>query len=308
MKSKDPMRRQLRALAQIEPDAESTRRALVRVRAAIARPSRSDFSNPWSFLMTHRRSAIAAAATLLVATGIAVSVLNSAPRSIAFAQVVDHVQQTKTCQYTETRSTIPRGDEPRGPTTVAKVMILGRSRERKEWISSTAGDPLPEGHMWTQIALGISISDLAAGKLVLLDPKTKTFSETKTILGISPDDGKVHESTVKPVPEVDFYARIREFPADKAERLPEQEVAGKRVIGFRTVETIERAGGAETWTRTYWVDVAANVPVQIETTHETTNPRMGQSRWVLSDIVFDEPLDEALFSTDPPEGYAVRNE
>jgi hypothetical protein len=30
---------------------------------------------------------------------------------------------------------------------------------------------------------------------------------------------------------------------------------------------------------------------------------MASSEWTQSDIVFDAPLDEALFSTDPPKGY-----
>ena len=32
---------------------------------------------------------------------------------------------------------------------------------------------------------------------------------------------------------------------------------------------------------------------------------MGPSDWVLTDFVFDEELDESLFSTEPPAGYTV---
>jgi outer membrane lipoprotein-sorting protein len=119
---------------------------------------------------------------------------------------------------------------------------------------------------------------------------------------------KVSESKVAPAPEVDFYARMRDVPTESAEELPAREIEGTKVLGFRTVEKHERPRGVDTWTRTYWVDAETKLPLQIETTVESTDPRHGQSRWIQSDIVFDEPLDESLFSTDPPEGYTVRGE
>ena len=163
--------------------------------------------------------------------------------------------------------------------------------------------------MWSKAPVGmVTITDLARGKLVSLDPKNKVFSEAKEILGISPDDGKLIKSEVKAVPEADFYTRMREFPADTADKLPEKEIAGKKAVGFRTKEKIERKRGVDTWTRIYWVDSKTMLPVHIEVTIESTDPHHGQSRWVLSDIVFDEPIDESLLSTDPPEGYTVREE
>ncbi len=258
--------------------------------------------------MTHRRSAFAAATTLVAATAVAFLVLGRDPGAASFAQLVDEIAHTKSVQYLETRSTIPRGDEPRGPTVVTKVMVLGRSLERQEVISATEGDPLPEGHSWGRVPLGVAINDWANGRLVWLNTERKVYSLAKTILSMSIDDGTISESEVRPAPEADFYNRIREFPADKAERLPERELAGKRVVGLRTIEKNSRVRGVDTWTRTYWIDVKTNLPVEIETTVESTDPRHGQSRWILSDIVFDEPLDESLFSTDPPDGYTVRSE
>ena len=128
----------------------------------------------------------------------------------------------------------------------------------------------------------------------------------KGFASVSRDDGKISESKVAPAPEVDFYKNMREFPADKAERIAGREVAGHQVIGFRTTEKTQRKQGVDTWTRTYWVDTRSKLPVQIEVTSESTDPDMGQSRWVLSDIVFDEPIDASLVSTEPPHGYTER--
>jgi outer membrane lipoprotein-sorting protein len=307
--SKNPLRQQLRELAELRPEAEQSRQAIAAARAAVvAASSQQPRTTLWSLVMQRPRS-FAAAATLLVAAALALAFFSGghAPQA-AFAQVVAEVDKTKTVQYLETRSTIPRAGEPRGPSTVTKVMILGRHRERKEVLAETPGEPLEPGHSWTRIALVVSISDLERGKLVTLDPERKLFSEAKTLLSISPDDMKITETEVAPAPEVDFYARMRDIPAKPTEELPEREINGQRITGYRLVEKHERPEGVDTWTRTYWVDATTKLPVQVEVTAESTHPRMGQSRWLLTDIVFDEPLDASLFSTDPPEGYTVQGE
>jgi outer membrane lipoprotein-sorting protein len=311
MPSNNHLRQTLRELAQIRPSDDATRRALAAAHAALqssASPRsvsrvRETF---WSFLMHHRRSA--AVGVLLIAALVAFLLLSSPSTSPAFAQVVDEVNRAKTVQYLETRTDIPRAGEPRGPITVSKVMILGRHRERKEVLTETPGEPLEAGHSWSRSAIGVFISDLEHGKVVSLDPKQKIFTEAKSFFSISPDDGKISETKTAPAPEVDFYGRIKEFSAEKAERLPGREIAGRTVVGFRIVDVTKRQGGADTWTRTCWVDAETNLPVQIEVTAESTVPMHGQSLWILSDIVFDEPLDESLFSTNPPEGYTVRGE
>jgi outer membrane lipoprotein-sorting protein len=302
------LRRQLRELAELRPEPEDARRAIAAARAAVVAASGQPRPTLWSLVMQRPRS-FAAAATLLVAAVLALAFFSggASPQS-AFAQVVEQIDRTKTVQYVETRSTISRAGEPRGPSTVAKVMILGRHRERKETLAETPGEPLEPGHRWGRSPIGVSINDLEHGKMVWLDPANKRFHESKVILSLSPDDGTVHETKVAPAPEVDFYARIRTVPTDGAEELPAREIDGKPVTGFRTVEKHERPNGVDTWTRTFWVNSKSKLPMQIETTVESTDPRMGQSRWIQSDIVFDEPLDESLFSTDPPEGYAIQGE
>jgi hypothetical protein len=301
------LRRQLRELAELRPEAEDARRAIAAARTAVIAASGQSRPTLWSLVMQRPRS-FAAAATLLVAALLAIALSGGNSPQSAFAQVLDQLDRTKTVQYLETRSMIPRGDEPRGPSTVTQVMILGRYRERREILAETAGEPLEPGHSWSRSSRVITISDLEHGKLVTLDPVKKTFREVKTLLGISPEDMKVWESKVTAVPEANFYAQRRNLPEAPTEELPARELNGKRVLGYRFVEKYVGPGGVDTWTRTYWVDAETKLPMQVEVTTASTNPRMGQSRWLLTDIVFDEPLDESLFSTDPPEGYRVEGE
>jgi outer membrane lipoprotein-sorting protein len=302
------IRRQLRELAQISPEPDATRRAMARAKAAVVESSRSPSTNPWGFLMHHRRSAVAAVATLLAAAVLMFAMLSGGPRSAAFAQVAANIGRTRSVQYIEMHSTIPRGNEPQRPTTIAKVMILGRSLERKEVLASTEGDPPIVGHPWDGVTRGVTITDYANEKLVWLDVESKTFSEQTVIVKISGRNGKISESNIQSGAQVDFYARICDIPVDTAQRLPTQELSGRRLVGFRAVDTVNRAAGVDTWTRTFWVDPSTNLPVQIETTVETTDPQMPSTRWVMSDMRFDVPLDESLFSTDPPEGYTAQSE
>jgi hypothetical protein len=301
------LRQKLRELAELRPEAEDARRAIAAARAAVVAAAHPPRPTPWSFVMQRPRS-FAAAATLLVAAVLAIAFSGGGSPRLAFAQVLAQVDQAKTVQYLETRSTIPRGDEPRGPSTVTQVMILGRYHERKEVLAETAGEPLEPGHSWTRSSRVVMISDLEHGKLVTLDPVRKTFHEVTTLLSISADDLKVSESKVTALPEANFYAQQRNLPDKPAEELPARELNGKRVLGYRFVEKHEGPGSVDTWTRTYWVDAETKLPMQVEVTMASTNPRMGQSRWLLTDIVFDEPLDESLFSTDPPEGYTIQGE
>src|SRR5262249_34914804 len=57
-------------------------------------------------------------------------------------------------------------------------------------------------------------------------------------------------------------------------------------------------------TTTVWADAASGEPVRIEILHKQERP--GPQQEVLTNIKLNQPLDAAMFSTMPPEGYAVR--
>ncbi|MBX3415609.1 MAG: hypothetical protein KF708_23190, partial [Pirellulales bacterium] len=148
----------------------------------------------------------------------------------------------------------------------------------------------------------VMISDYAEGKFMTLFPADKGYVIEREVMGID-DKGKVHKEKLGPLPQADFYAAIRTVPLDQAKKLSDREMDGRLVSGFQLVATRERAAGTSTYTRTYWVDPRSKLPVRIETTIRSTDPKMSNSEFVQRDIVFDAPLDEALFSTDPPAGY-----
>ena len=61
----------------------------------------------------------------------------------------------------------------------------------------------------------------------------------------------------------------------------------------------------------YWVDPETRLPVKIVIMIKPSDAKdelHGAQIWTLSGFKFDQPLDEKLFSTDPPEGYLVEED
>ncbi len=76
---------------------------------------------------------------------------------------------------------------------------------------------------------------------------------------------------------------------------------GERTIGGRRAEGFNVTGkvpGAPNLPVTVWVDPATRLPVEIDA-------NLGPMTAVAHDIVFDQPLDDRLFSLTPPDGYRV---
>lgn len=293
-------------IANLQPSADAAQAALFKTRAVLDDAGRS--ANPPSIVpfrerkFMNRRNLAIAASALIASVVFSTWFIRSGPNSsIAFAEVQKEIAKVKTVQYRESR--IDRDADGRtAPKMVKQVKILGPHLERSE-VSVTAGGDPPKGVRWG-LALGeyISINNLKEGKLISLYPKTKTYQIVSSLLSIN-DEGKVESNEVRPAPKADLYAQIHDVPSDKAKKLDEKMVDGKRAIGFLVEEKIERDRGVDTWTRTYWVDAATKLPVRIEINHRSTNPMRGSTDWVQSDFVFDAPLDKELFSTDPPSGY-----
>jgi len=54
---------------------------------------------------------------------------------------------------------------------------------------------------------------------------------------------------------------------------------------------------------TWWIDRQTKLPIRLELKLRSTYTYANALDWTVSNIVFDEPLEESLFSTDPPADY-----
>jgi len=173
------------------------------------------------------------------------------------------------------------------PIKHRQVLILGRYLQRVE-----------QDEAWGK---RIDISNAQTGEEVLLELATKTFTrrKTQTVLGMKSGDKSV--SSLKPRPEADFYAKFAAISTEKLAAIPEKQFDGVTVVGFQETEAFTYVMVV----RTYWINKSTRLPVRIDAVATHEGAVVGGSS--LANFVFDAPLDQALFSAEPPEGYTVQD-
>lgn len=255
-----------------------------------------------------RYSGIAAACLTLAVGGLWVGMVDRSA-AVAFADVQAQVQKVQSAQYIERRlETIPAWQDL-GPGAIRitggdeylprRHLVLGRHLRRVEVL-----DPFGKQR-------SVHIYDARTGKSIYLRPSEKQAIFFTAQASRSATTGKVTETPIQPraAPEADLYGEIREIPAGAARQLPVKLFVGDtETVGFLWEQKRESNGETDTWTRTYWIDPKTRLPLRIEISHRSTDKDVWPSDWVQSDFVFDEKLDEALFSTDAPAGYKVEEQ
>ena len=202
--------------------------------------------------------AVAVAALAVVAI-LAGTIPKVGETGLAFAQVVQRIQQIQTVTF-ENVLTWDGGAEPK------RQLFKAPNLWRCEWVRSG----------------NVAIIDTKARKTLNYFPRTKTyFCKEEVDFGQNPN--------------LNPLDRIAEIKAGTVETLPEKELAGHRVAGFKAPFTKDPSEMA-----TIWADVKTGDPVQVEFKHAS-----GQI-YVWSNFQFNVPLDDALFSLTPPEGYTYQ--
>ena len=98
----------------------------------------------------------------------------------------------------------------------------------------------------------------------------------------------------------DFQAKLRNLAQSDAKRLPDRQMNGRTVSEF--VMRVENREFKVT------VDPRTKLPIRMEVVYPKQPEKgRGAKREVYTDFVFDEPLDEALFRIEAPEGFEVIN-
>jgi hypothetical protein len=301
----------LNALGKTVPDAASTRRAVDRTHFALeelfsAHAAVSDRNA--TRMLVHTFGAIAAAAIFIVY--VAQWLPPGSNGNIAFAQVQADVAKTKSVQYVR-RMTYPGQKD--GFNGIERVTILGSDLIRTEitW-NPPVLSPFPNAK---QVSRVIDIHNERSHMTITLYPEIKEYFVavgTQFALDssavVKTHVGDVEGARVNGRQEWHgFYESFRAVPSELAKPLPERVVDGKRAVGFVIENKTQRADGAVTDRTTYWVDTTTKLPIRIERCHRSTLPPGGGGTYdedsVISDIVFDAPLEAAIFSIDPPEGW-----
>jgi hypothetical protein len=182
---------------------------------------------------------------------------------------------------------------PRGPGAALAAVIEHIRAARTVTYTMRIGDEpkpyrvflLEPGRSRTELPDGaVIIKDQVRGAQLVFD----ALGKLATVNKIQPagETGLIFN-------EIDHLRNFRGTPdADLGEKV----IDGHPTRGFRF------SGGG--YNNVVWVDTKTNLPVRME--NKTTLNADGVKTIVLSNFVFDAPLDEALFSTTPPEGSKVQ--
>jgi outer membrane lipoprotein-sorting protein len=209
------------------------------------------------------KSAILAALAASIAA-IAVFTVGSAGSTVAFAQVAQKLQKARTLTFDETLVSQADGKLLRRSRNY--YMIPGKTR------TETSADNDENGYI---------VFDTVAAKVLMVDSKRKT----------------ARISSIKGGEQKDMAARkiedLQNLKAEDARPLGNKVVDGVQAKGFEITRPSD--------VTTVWADATTGEPVRIEILRKTFPSGPVVETW--TNFKFDPPLNDALFSVEPPAGY-----
>ena len=239
-------------------------------RAGSTETSRSPWKRSVSMSLRITAGVLVAASLAGVAT-LLVPRQSTAKMTLAEVQATVEKTQTMTCKcFHQKVPPAKQKDEP------DRILIRGPNIVRFEQADGS-----------------YTVTDFARHKSLLVDPAKKS---ARVLEGFTPPGGVQIQS---------FYDLFRSIASRPVKTLPPRLIGGKMCVGFVVRNPMEGAPGlpkspeAET---TVWVNPETKLPLRIETVTREDGVTLTE---IMSGIVFDRPLDPALFVLTPPEGYKV---
>ena len=223
-------------------------------------------------IMHSKWTRLVAAAAAIVVVFLAIGHLGG-ERNVAFAEICRNVRQSKTLTYS-IRSLVDGASA-----------LVGRVME-KDGICRTEflGPHKPGGDVW--------ILDRQQGKCLCLDNTRKV--------------GHYLGAEIRSAEETSIYDTFRGFlerPVTAVKNLGMRQVDGRPAMGFQLTRQDSGIGLVE---YTVWADPDTRLPILIEC--RVQSPRDGREiQQVITDITFDEPLDDSLFDFNPP-GFTIETQ
>jgi len=217
------------------------------------------------------RSMLAVAAAVVIVFG-SVSFWGLHSRgSMAFGELLKNVLSVHTVQFKGTATVqIPK----LGTRTVTSETIIVEPDRMRQTVLPSEGMP---GGM-------VMIWDYGQGRCLSLDPANKRA----TILEMANMPAEQKSGNL--------LEQFRQFDEKAGALIGEKEIAGRLTQGFKV--------GAPPMEMVIWADTETRLPVQIEMTMKTG--MMPATTMIMTDFVWDQPVDESLVSLTPPEGYELQ--
>jgi hypothetical protein len=250
------------------PPPEVVEQTLARLGAGMeSKPTR----NYRRIIPMRLRTMLAVAAAVVIVFG-SVSFWGLHSRgSMAFGDVLKNVLSVHTVQFKGTATVqIPK----LGTRIVTSETIIVEPGRMRQTVLPSEGIP---GGM-------VMIWDYGQGRCLSLDPANKRAMMME--MSNLPAEQKSQN----------LLEQFRQFDEKAGEPIGEKEIAGRRTQGFKV--------GAPPMEMVIWADTETRLPVEIETTMKIG--MMPATTMVMTDFVWDAPVDESLVSLTPPEGYELQ--
>jgi len=216
-------------------------------------------------IMQSPMTKLAVAAVVLVALALGFHTFLGGGAGAAFAQVVEQLHNAETLLY-------------------SLITITGQDEMPTVRTDLAFKEP---GHLRTSTADGyvtiVEATDAGVKGISIVPPMKKyvvfefSFAETPA------------DSDSGPYVSVE---NLRTLPAQADEALGRKEIDGRMLEGFRVTE--------DDTTTTVWLDAKTGELARAEMTFASA-PGMNM---IMTDFQFDVPLDDSLFTLEPPEGFA----
>jgi outer membrane lipoprotein-sorting protein len=247
-------------------DSDESQRPIVRTRAEMIHPTLLTRSlDNWRWIMRSPVSRVAAATVLVIAVMGVGLWFHAGGATLAFADFIKPIRDAKTAKF--------------------KMEIQVEGQPPQE-LNATF---LAPDHIRQDMAGGIAnIVDFNIGKIVSLDPKNKRM----TVINLA--------NAPKDKMPMDIFSQLRsqlieaeKTPDANRESLGEKQIDGRRAIGYRIKSPAQ--------VLTIWGDPRTALPIRVESQTDL----IPKTRTTWTDFQFDLPVDESLFSLQPPPGYTV---
>ena len=133
----------------------------------------------------------------------------------------------------------------------------------------------------------VTILDTSKNKLLVLNPMIKT--------AFAREIGELNPGPENQATEIfDWIEKIKNTTGQNAQSIGTRQIDGREARGFMLSE--------QGMDYTVWADARDGMPLRIEIPLELGNLK---TTVVMSDLSFDQPLDDTLFNVQPPEDYRL---
>lgn len=226
----------------------------------------SPLDSPKRWTITMNRRTAAAAVIALAVVGLVVwPDGNNSGVQLAFAEVQEELQKTKSVSYMQTLQ--------------------------------VEGQPV-ETYRCVILASGVSRVEYSNGDFIVYDP-----GQTKALhVRVKEKQATIMQGEFTAASTFDYYRELRRRRDDAAKCLGERKIDGRKAIGFRVPYRTPN-GDDPSIEIQVWVDPTTRLPIRMQSTGKDDRGRGVQS--IVSEIRFDEELDVSLFRLSPPPGFDV---